>query len=132
MKSRYILVKVNVVKQTTSTVFCRRRLRFESPDPTHVLQCLPQDCQHLKKTSGRERIYTIVGYICRNRYLWIRAKITQKSTKVTFWPFTMQGLLLCYVFQLQFEIQASRSIYCQWQRLPDQKRKTMDDLMRIK
>ena len=57
------LVKVNVVKQTTSTVFAG-----VDSGLNHLIRPMFYNAYHkivnISKTSGRERIYTIVGYIC--------------------------------------------------------------------
>jgi diaminopimelate decarboxylase len=57
------LVKVNVVKQTTSTVFAG-----VDSGLNHLIRPMFYNAYHkivnVSKTSGRERIYTIVGYIC--------------------------------------------------------------------
>ena len=59
----YFLVKVNVVKQTTSTVFAG-----VDSGLNHLIRPMFYDAYHkiinLSKTEGRERIYTVVGYIC--------------------------------------------------------------------
>lgn len=59
----YFLVKVNVVKQTTSTVFAG-----VDSGLNHLIRPMFYNAYHkivnLSKTSGRERIYTVVGYIC--------------------------------------------------------------------
>ncbi len=57
------LVKVNVVKQTTSTVFAG-----VDSGLNHLIRPMFYNAYHkivnISKTSGRERIYTVVGYIC--------------------------------------------------------------------
>jgi diaminopimelate decarboxylase len=59
----YFLVKVNVVKQTTSTVFAG-----VDSGLNHLIRPMFYNAYHkitnISKTEGRERIYTIVGYIC--------------------------------------------------------------------
>ncbi len=59
----YFLVKVNVVKQTTSTVFAG-----VDSGLNHLIRPMFYNAYHkivnLSKTSGRERIYNVVGYIC--------------------------------------------------------------------
>lgn len=59
----YFFVRVNVVKQTTSTVF----VGVDS-GLNHLIRPMFYNAYHriinISKTSGRERIYTVVGYIC--------------------------------------------------------------------
>ncbi len=59
----YFFVKVNVVKQTTSTVFAG-----VDSGLNHLIRPMFYDAYHkivnISKTEGRERIYTVVGYIC--------------------------------------------------------------------
>jgi diaminopimelate decarboxylase len=59
----FFLVKVNVVKQTTSTVF----VGVDS-GMNHLIRPMFYDAHHeiinISNTEGRQRIYTIVGYIC--------------------------------------------------------------------
>jgi diaminopimelate decarboxylase len=57
------LVKVNVVKQTTSTVFAQVDSGFN-----HLIRPMLYGSQHeienISNPKGRERFYSIVGYIC--------------------------------------------------------------------
>ena len=57
------LVKVNVVKQTTSTVFAQVDSGFN-----HLIRPMLYGSQHhirnISKPQGKERFYTVVGYIC--------------------------------------------------------------------
>jgi diaminopimelate decarboxylase len=57
------LAKVNVVKQTTSTVFAQIDSGFN-----HLIRPMLYGSQHeiinLSNTKGRERFYSVVGYIC--------------------------------------------------------------------
>jgi diaminopimelate decarboxylase len=59
----YFLVNVNVVKQTTSTVFAG-----VDSGLNHLIRPMFYSAYHkivnISKTEGRERIYTVVGYIC--------------------------------------------------------------------
>ncbi len=62
-ESGYFFVRVNVVKQTTSTVFAG-----VDSGLNHLIRPMFYSAYHkivnISKTSGRERIYTVVGYIC--------------------------------------------------------------------
>ena len=59
----YFLVKVNAVKQTTSTVFAQVDSGFN-----HLIRPMLYGSQHeiinLSNPKGRERFYSVVGYIC--------------------------------------------------------------------
>lgn len=59
----YFFVRVNVVKQTTSTVFAG-----VDSGLNHLIRPMFYNAYHkivnISKTEGRERIYTVVGYIC--------------------------------------------------------------------
>ncbi|RZT00319.1 diaminopimelate decarboxylase [Aquimarina brevivitae] len=59
----YFLAKVNVVKQTTSTVFAGIDTGFN-----HFIRPMFYNAQHqiinLSNPDGKERFYSIVGYIC--------------------------------------------------------------------
>ena len=57
------LVKVNVVKQTTSTVFAQVDSGFN-----HLIRPMLYGSQHeienISNPNGKERFYSVVGYIC--------------------------------------------------------------------
>ena len=59
----YFLAKVNVVKQTTSTVFASVDSGFN-----HLIRPMLYGAQHeivnISNPNGRERFYSVVGYIC--------------------------------------------------------------------
>jgi diaminopimelate decarboxylase len=59
----YFVVKVNVVKQTTSTVFASIDSGFN-----HLIRPMLYGSQHqienISNPKGKERFYTVVGYIC--------------------------------------------------------------------
>lgn len=59
----YFLAKVNVIKQTTSTVFAGIDSGFN-----HLIRPMFYGSQHMieniSKPKGKERFYTVVGYIC--------------------------------------------------------------------
>lgn len=59
----YFLVKTNIVKQTTSTVFAGVDSGFN-----HLIRPMFYDAHHdivnLSNLNGKPRIYTVVGYIC--------------------------------------------------------------------
>ena len=62
-QSGYFLAKVNVIKQTTSTVFAGVDSGFN-----HLVRPMMYDSYHhitnISNPTGRERYYSVVGYIC--------------------------------------------------------------------
>lgn len=68
------LVNVNVVKQTTSTLFAG-----VDSGLNHLIRPMLYDSYHkitnISKTSGRSRIYTVVGYICETDTFGINRKL---------------------------------------------------------
>ncbi|MFT6809637.1 MAG: diaminopimelate decarboxylase [Saprospiraceae bacterium] len=74
----YFLAKVNVIKQTTSTVFAGLDSGLN-----HLIRPMFYDSYHqifnLSSPSGKSRIYTVVGYICETDTFGINRKITEIS-----------------------------------------------------
>ena len=71
-ESGTFLCKVNVIKQTTATVFAGVDTGFN-----HFIRPMFYDSYHhitnLSNTNGAERIYTVVGYICEtDTFAWDR------------------------------------------------------------
>jgi len=71
-KSGYLLVKANVIKQTTATVFVGINSGFN-----HLIRPMFYDSYHvienLSNPKGAERIYTVVGNICEtDTFAWDR------------------------------------------------------------
>ena len=75
-ESGTFLVKVNVVKQTTSTVFAG-----VDSGLNHLIRPMLYDSYHkivnISKTEGRHRIYNIVGYICETDTFGVNRKMTE-------------------------------------------------------
>ncbi len=68
----YLLVKTNVIKQTTATVFAGVNSGFN-----HLIRPMFYDAYHrienISNPSGAERIYTVVGNICEtDTFAWDR------------------------------------------------------------
>ncbi|MCG8697430.1 MAG: diaminopimelate decarboxylase [Bacteroidales bacterium] len=81
----YFLAKVNVIKQTTATVFAGLDTGLN-----HLIRPMFYDSFHeivnISKTTGNTRIYTVVGYICEtDTFGWNR-----KLTEIT------EGDILCF------------------------------------
>ena len=72
------LAKVNVVKQTTSTVFAQVDSGFN-----HLIRPMLYGSQHVIKNisnpEGRERFYSVVGYICETDTFANNRRITEIS-----------------------------------------------------
>lgn len=81
----YFLAKVNVIKQTTATVFAGLDTGFN-----HLMRPTLYDAYHhitnLSHPDGRQRVYTVVGYICEtDTFAWDRPL-----------PEVQEGDLLCF------------------------------------
>lgn len=74
----FFFVKVNVVKQTTSTVFAG-----VDSGLNHLIRPMFYNAYHkivnISKTEGRERIYTVVGYICETDTFGSERKLHEVS-----------------------------------------------------
>lgn len=71
-ESGYFLARVNVVKHTTATVFAGLDTGFN-----HLMRPTLYDAYHhivnLSNPHGRQRVYTVVGYICEtDTFAWDR------------------------------------------------------------
>jgi diaminopimelate decarboxylase len=70
------LVKVNVIKQTTSTVFAQVDSGFN-----HLIRPMLYGSQHgienISNPKGRERFYSVVGYICETDTFANNRRITE-------------------------------------------------------
>jgi diaminopimelate decarboxylase len=75
-ESGYFLTRVNVIKQTTSTVFAG-----VDSGLNHFIRPMLYDAYHritnISKIEGRQRIYTVVGYICETDTFGINRKLTE-------------------------------------------------------
>jgi diaminopimelate decarboxylase len=85
-ESGYFLVKANVIKQTTATVFVGVNSGLN-----HLIRPMLYDSYHhivnLSNPKGKERIYTVVGYICEtDTFAWDR-KLNEVS----------EGDILCFL-----------------------------------
>lgn len=81
----YFLCKVNVVKQTTATVFAG-----VDSGMNHLIRPMFYDAYHhienVSNPSGRQRVYTVVGYICETDTFASDRQITEIS----------EGDILCF------------------------------------
>ncbi|MCF6295559.1 MAG: diaminopimelate decarboxylase [Flavobacteriaceae bacterium] len=74
----YFLTKVNVVKQTTSTVFAQIDSGFN-----HLIRPMLYGSQHeiynISNPKGKQRFYSVVGYICETDTFANNRRITEIS-----------------------------------------------------
>lgn len=74
----YFFAKVNVIKQTTSTVFAGIDTGFN-----HLIRPMFYNSYHdiinISNPSGKQRIYTVVGYICETDTFGWNRKISEIS-----------------------------------------------------
>ena len=74
----YFVARVNVIKQTTSTVFAGLDTGLN-----HFIRPMFYDAYHeiinMSKPTGKTRIYTVVGYICETDTFGWNRKITEAS-----------------------------------------------------
>jgi len=72
------VARVNVIKQTTATVFAGLDTGLN-----HLIRPMFYDAYHeiinISKTTGKTRIYTVVGYICETDTFGWNRKITEAS-----------------------------------------------------
>ena len=84
-KAGYFLAKVNVVKQTTSTVFASIDSGFN-----HLIRPMMYDSYHhitnISNPNGRDRYYSVVGYICETDTFGSNRRISEIS----------EGNILCF------------------------------------
>ena len=75
-QSGYFITKVNAVKQTTSTVFAQVNSGFN-----HLLRPMFYGSHHeitnISNPKGKERFYTVVGYICETDTFASNRKISE-------------------------------------------------------
>ncbi len=84
-QSGYFFVKVNVVKQTTSTVFAG-----VDSGLNHLIRPMFYDAYHeiinVSRPTGKQRIYTVVGYICETDTFGVNRRLTE----------VQEGDILCF------------------------------------
>jgi diaminopimelate decarboxylase len=84
-ESGYFLAKVNVVKQTTSTVFAG-----VDSGLNHLIRPMFYDAYHkitnISRPANKARIYTVVGYICETDTFGINRRISE----------ILEGDILCF------------------------------------
>lgn len=128
-ESGYFFAKVNVVKQTTSTVFAGIDSGLN-----HLIRPMFYDAYHeitnISKPTGRGRFYTVVGYICETDTFGVNRRIAE----------IQEGDILClhnagaYCFSMasnyNSRFRPAEVLVHNGQDYLIRKRETMDDLLR--
>lgn len=125
----YFMVNVNVVKQTTSTVFAG-----VDSGLNHLIRPMFYDAFHsitnISKPNGKPRFYTVVGYICETDTFGVNRKIAEIN----------EGDVLCfhnagaYCFSMasnyNSRFRPAEVLVHEGQHFLIRKRETMDDILR--
>ncbi len=125
----YFFVKVNVIKQTTSTIFAGIDSGLN-----HLIRPMFYNAYHeivnVTKPDGRQRFYTVVGYICETDTFGINRRIAEIS----------EGDILClehagaYCFSMasnyNSRFRPAEVLVYKGKDYLIRKRETMDDLIR--
>jgi len=125
----YFLAKVNVVKQTTSTVFASVDSGFN-----HLMRPMLYGASHeivnISNQNGKERYYSVVGYICETDTFASNRRITEIS----------EGDILCfknagaYCFTMasnyNSRFRPAEVLWHQGKAILIRERETFDDLIR--
>ncbi len=128
-ESGYFLAKVNVIKQTTSTVFAGIDSGLN-----HLIRPMFYDAYHdiinVSRPTGKTRIYTVVGYICETDTFGINRKISEISEGDII-AFKNAGAY-CYMMSSNYNSRyrpAEVMVY-NGQDYLIRKRETMDDILK--
>jgi len=125
----FFISKVNVVKQTTSTVFAQIDTGFN-----HLLRPMMYDSYHrienISNPNGRNRFYSVVGYICETDTFGSNRKISEIS-EGDFLVFKNAGAY-CFTMSSNYNsrFRPAEILYKEGKGLLINKRETMDDLLR--
>ena len=125
----FFISKVNVVKQTTSTVFAQIDTGFN-----HLLRPMMYDSYHrienISNPNGRNRFYSVVGYICETDTFGSNRKISEIS-EGDFLVFKNAGAY-CFTMSSNYNsrFRPAEILYKEGKGVLINKRETMDDLLR--
>jgi diaminopimelate decarboxylase len=124
----YFLAKVNVVKQTTSTVFAGIDSGFN-----HLIRPMLYGSQHeianISNPKGKERFYSVVGYICETDTFASNRRITEiKENDIL--CFKNAGAY-CYSMASNYNsrFRPAEVLWINNQAILIRKQETMDDLL---
>ena len=125
----FFISKVNVVKQTTSTVFAQIDTGFN-----HLLRPMMYDSYHhienISNPNGRNRFYSVVGYICETDTFGSNRKIAEIS-EGDYLVFKNAGAY-CFTMSSNYNsrFRPAEILYKEGKGFLINKRETMDDLLR--
>ena len=125
----FFISKVNVVKQTTSTVFAQIDTGFN-----HLLRPMMYDSYHhienISNPNGRNRFYSVVGYICETDTFGGNRKIAEIS-EGDYLVFKNAGAY-CFTMSSNYNsrFRPAEILYKEGKGFLINKRETMDDLLR--
>ena len=125
----FFISKVNVVKQTTSTVFAQIDTGFN-----HLLRPMMYDSHHhienISNPNGRNRFYSVVGYICETDTFGSNRKIAEIS-EGDYLVFKNAGAY-CFTMSSNYNsrFRPAEILYKEGKGFLINKRETMDDLLR--
>jgi diaminopimelate decarboxylase len=125
----YFVARVNVVKQTTSTMFAGLDTGMN-----HFIRPMFYDAYHeiinVSKPEGKKRIYTVVGYICETDTFGWNRKITEVS-EGDYLLFRNAGAY-CYAMSSNYNsrYRPAEVLIHQGKAHLVRKRENMDDLLR--
>ncbi len=128
-ESGKFLVKVNVVKQTTSTVFAQVDSGFN-----HLLRPMLYGSQHhienISSPDGRERFYSVVGYICETDTFANNRRIAEIA-EGDILAFSNAGAY-CFTMASNYNsrYRPAEVLYKDGEAILIRKRETFDDLIR--
>ena len=125
----HFIAKVNVVKQTTSTVFAQIDSGFN-----HLMRPMMYDSFHqidnISNPKGRERFYSVVGYICETDTFGSNRKINE-ITEGDYLAFRNAGAY-CFTMSSNYNsrFRPAEVMFKEGKGYLVQKRETMEDLLK--
>ena len=125
----HFIAKVNVVKQTTSTVFAQIDSGFN-----HLMRPMMYDSFHqidnISNPKGRDRFYSVVGYICETDTFGSNRKINE-ITEGDYLAFRNAGAY-CFTMSSNYNsrFRPAEVMFKEGKGYLVQKRETMEDLLK--
>ncbi|MDG1840904.1 MAG: diaminopimelate decarboxylase [Crocinitomicaceae bacterium] len=125
----FFISKVNVIKQTTSTVFAQIDTGFN-----HLIRPMMYDSYHrienISNPNGRNRFYSVVGYICETDTFGSNRKIAEIS-EGDYLVFKNAGAY-CFTMASNYNsrFRPAEILYKEGKGVLIKKRETMEDLLR--